>query len=194
MTVVFNQTLIPPVLYFQQRYAKPDHSQAEVSIHIGCNEFTQKKLRDLIPDWPATPSPISTLLILQKSPVPLNEAGETTEQEKNRLRDELIFLLFPVVERLRRSGYYANFFDPRSGEPFFGKRGADKHSDVHQAKALLNYDIVTNAACCAKLKHPVWDINVYPATLLSNASAKELLTVFRRVASWKGWKRSVSLN
>lgn len=83
-----------------------------------------------------------------------------------------------VVAELRAHGYWADVADPSSGYPVFTQRGSAAYSDVDGAQRLRAWDTV-QAGGCYLLSHQRWGVNVYPATLFTNAPLDALREAIR---------------
>lgn len=75
------------------------------------------------------------------------------------------------IEHLSRSlgeRYWVDYTDPVTGYPARSESGGMTFSDVDACEQLLPYKIDTSLQCRV-LSHPRWGIDVYPATIFSNA-------------------------
>lgn len=139
----------------------------EYSIHSP-SPFIDCSWQALLPTW-NTPV-LSVLVSLQRSPVLLCEATPEAEATKQRLREQSLHLLMPIVQSLHRHQYPADIFDPRTGLPLCGDDDVSRMplNDVAVVHSLLGYARHQYGQCHC-IVHPIWGSSVYPTILLSAA-------------------------
>ncbi|MEM9135867.1 MAG: methylmalonic aciduria and homocystinuria type D protein [Cyanobacteria bacterium P01_F01_bin.42] len=120
----------------------------------------------------------SILIYLQPSPVPLCDRTAQTESVKNHLRREFLALARRWHSHIIARGYLAEPFDPKHGTPLYSDAGDWPLDDVAVAHALLSLPIMEQGGCHL-LCHPQWQTAVFPATLLSSATPKQLRKIIK---------------
>lgn len=88
----------------------------------------------------------------------------------------------PIIDRLKAQGFWADITDPASGYPVFTQRGSAAFSEVDGAQRLHAWDTV-QAGGCFMLSHPRWGVNVYPASLFTNAPLDALAPLIHATRS-----------
>lgn len=138
----------------------------EWSVHVP-NKFLQTHWRQLLPSWPV---PVQSVIVwLQPSQIPLLRANQAVEQEKNRLREQLLLLGKDLAASLGQAGYPTEVFDPRSGLPTGSKPGSLHLDDLTLIQSLLGYP-ARHQGKCRVMVHPTWGAAVYPGIILSAAT------------------------
>ncbi len=138
------------------------------------SRFIQTHRAKLLPEWS---QPVrSVLLVLQPSPIPLIPQTPDTEAHKQALRQRFLDFGDTIVQQLQHQGYLAALFDPQTGWPLGSRSGSYRLDDVAVVRACLGYDTAV-VANCAMLIHPTWGQAVYPATVVSSATAAEIAAI-----------------
>lgn len=137
----------------------------EYSVHIP-SEFISTNVCQLLPDW-VVPV-LSVLIVFQHSPVLLADKTMETEFHKQQLRSQFMQLARHVVLSLKRKGYRAEIFDPRTGYPILSQPGHLRLDDVAVVQKSLGYPL-THTGGCRIIEHPSWGKAVFPSILLSSA-------------------------
>jgi Methylmalonic aciduria and homocystinuria type D protein len=138
------------------------------------SRFIQTHREQLLPDWS---QPVrSLLLVLQPTAIPLVPQTAATEAHKQALRQRFLDFGQGLVHQLRQQGHLADLFDPATGLPLTSRSGCYPLDDVAVVSACLGYNtaIVAN---CHLLIHPTWGQAVYPATVVSSATATTMAAV-----------------
>ena len=138
------------------------------------SRFLQTHRANLLPEWS---QPVrSLLLVLQPAPMPLVPQTPATEVSKQVLRQQFLDFGGAIVQQLQQRGHLADLFDPQTGWPLASRSGSDRWDDVAVVRACLGYNI-SLVANCAMLVHPTWGAAVYPATVVSSATAAEIAAI-----------------
>jgi Methylmalonic aciduria and homocystinuria type D protein len=138
------------------------------------SRFIETHRAKLLPEWS---QPVrSLLLVLQPSPIPLVPQTPATEAYKQALRQRFLDFGQTIVQQLQQRGHLADLFDPQTGWPLTSRSGSYRLDNVAVVSACLGYDI-TLEANCAMLIHPTWGQAVYPATVVSSATAEEVAAI-----------------
>jgi Methylmalonic aciduria and homocystinuria type D protein len=138
------------------------------------SRFIQTHRANLLPEWS---QPVrSLLLVLQPAPIPLVPQTPATEVHKRALRQQFLDFGYAIVQQLQHRGHLADLFDPQTGWPLASRSGSYRLDDVAVVRACLGYDIAL-VANCAMLIHPTWGQAVYPATVVSSATAEEMAAI-----------------
>ena len=116
-----------------------------------------------MPDWH---QPVGAIvLLLLRSPLPLQQPCRQVELAKAHLRRRALVVGAAVEAALQQRGYQTALFDPMTGLPTDTSFGIPL-DDVAVAQQLLGYPAQASGPCTC-LIHPTWGSAVYPATLLS---------------------------
>ncbi len=90
------------------------------------------------------------------------------------------------VDGGREQLWWCDLADPVSGQAMFTRIGSITFSDVDCAEAVLRYPTVpvggvSGSGTCRIIRHPVWGVNVYPATLVAWCPEHALLNALNAV-------------
>ncbi|MGK7890115.1 MAG: methylmalonic aciduria and homocystinuria type D protein [Leptolyngbyaceae cyanobacterium] len=133
--------------------------------------FIQQHWRRLLPHW-STPV-LSVLIVVQRSPLPLDDYTLAAERSKQQLRDRTIHLLQPLIHQLHQAQHQAVLFDPQTGFPYQSSVQGIPLNDVAVIYDVLDYDLKPCGDCYC-LVHPCWGSQVYPAVVACSASPGHL--------------------
>jgi len=114
----------------------------------------------------------------QQAKEDLVSVGDKVEQEKDRLLNVFMDFARGLCEKIRESGYWADFIDPCSGLPWLTLNCNKVYSEVDGMECCLGYKSY-NAGFCKILTHPKWGSAVYPATIFVYAPRSLVLQVLR---------------
>ncbi len=149
----------------------------QYSVHAP-NPFICKNLPRLLPDWSL---PVrSVLVVLQPCPVELIQFTPETDAQKQQLRQRFLKFGLAIVHILRRAGYLADLFDPRTGHPLLSQAGTLRLDDVAVVRSTLGYSTTHFGDCCSIL-HPHWGSAVYPSILISSAEPSQVESAISEV-------------
>ncbi|MBE9040901.1 methylmalonic aciduria and homocystinuria type D protein [Oscillatoriales cyanobacterium LEGE 11467] len=153
-----------------------DLSDRSVELWLGSpSPFVARHQAQILPDWQV--SIASTLVILQRSSLPLTQKRPEVEAQKDRLRSRFLIFARSIVSQLHDRGFAADAIDPKSGYPTISRPGGVRHDDVAAAIATVGFARLSGN--CTALVHPSWGAAVYPGILLTSASWGELASVER---------------
>lgn len=131
----------------------------------------------------AGPGTVHVLVTFQPSEHDLLAWTPEAAAEKDRLLENFFALctaLCAAIARLEPAAA-TDFVDPCSGQPARGQRSAGVYSEVEGGQQLLGY-VGDQCAQCVVLKHPAWGAAVYPATLITTASAATVAAALAALA------------
>jgi hypothetical protein len=151
----------------------------EYSVHPP-NPFLKVHGRQLLPAWSVPIS--SVVIVLQPSQVPLLHTTKLVEQEKARLRQQLLNFGANLVRLLSQSGYLVEVFDPRSGLPTSSLPGNLHLDDLALIQSLLGYP-ARHQGQCRVMSHPIWGAAVYPGIIISAASPEVVQEAVQEILS-----------
>ncbi|MEB3231268.1 MAG: methylmalonic aciduria and homocystinuria type D protein [Leptolyngbyaceae bacterium] len=132
--------------------------------------FIRQHWRRLLPHWPLPV--LSVLILVQRSPIPIDDYTAAVEQNKQQLRDRSIHLLQPLIGQIHQCQHQAVLFDPQTGFPYQSTDQGIPLNDVAVIYDLLGdclgYDLKQCGECYC-LVHPRWGSQVYPAIVVCSA-------------------------
>eukprot|EP01080_Neovahlkampfia_damariscottae_P005854 gene5854-9682_t len=158
-------------LLFGPKLKKEQH--IEYSIHK-CPKLLFRDLKNIFPEQNFD---IDTLFIIptfQPTNCDMLEFTKDSEIQKNLLLQN--FLSFS--EKLRsklKDDYFIDYIDPITGAPQYSSQGGTLYSDVDSCEMLLKYKVDDVLGGCRMISHPNWKMNVYPATILTDAPLEKLI-------------------
>jgi hypothetical protein len=155
----------------------------QYSIHQP-NSFIHHHRVDLLPDWDVSVQ--SVMVILQPCTVPLNESTPVTEQHKQHLRRRFLYWAKQLITALKKEGYAADGFDPRTGHPYYSRSGTLTLDDVAVVQSVLGYPLVPSGEC-RLVEHPIWGCGVFPSVVVSAAPPTVLANIAHRL--WHATQR-----
>ena len=159
----------------RSQYQLTTLSGQEIEIYLAPpHQFFLEQQQELIPDL--VTSATFLILFLQRSSISLREFNCNVTKEKDRLRANFIRFGYELIFSLRDRSYQSDLFDPRTGYPLLSQPGKLTIDDNAVVKALLNFS-VTNYQGCSLLSHPIWNHDVYPATIATSAPHKLLTSL-----------------
>lgn len=137
----------------------------QCSVHLP-TPFLSQHTHQLLPEWACDVA--SVLVVLQQATCALVTPDHQSETQKNVLREQFLQMGTAIAAKLHTLGCAADFFDPKTGCPFFSRPGTLALDDVAVISACLNYPRI-KIQDCTILLHPEWGTAVYPSILLSSA-------------------------
>lgn len=154
------------------------------------HQFALSHQEDLLPDWNISLSYL--ILLLQQSSISLTESTIKVAQEKDYLRAKFIRFGCDLIFALQDHQHQSDLFDPRTGYPLIA-HPAKTWDDNSAVTALLNYPVI-NYHQCSLLKHPVWQYNVYPGTIVTSAPLDIVELHLKQITANYNWilKHSVA--
>ena len=156
----------------------------QYSIHQP-SSFINHHRGDLLPDWNVSVE--SVMVILQPCSVALNDITPVTEQQKQQLRRRFLYWAKKLIAELKKEGYAADGFDPRTGHPHYSRSGALTLDDVAVVQSVLGYPLVPSGEC-RLVEHPIWGCGVFPSVVVSSAPPSVLANIAHRL--WQSVPRS----
>jgi len=149
----------------------------QYSIHQP-SSFINHHRDDLLPDWNVSVE--SVMVILQPCSVALNDITPVTEQQKQQLRRRFLYWAKKLIAELKKEGYAADGFDPRTGHPHYSRSGALTLDDVAVVQSVLGYPLVPSGEC-RLVEHPIWGCGVFPSVVVSSAPPSVLANIAHRL-------------
>ncbi len=149
----------------------------QYSIHQP-SSFINHHRGDLLPDWDVSVQ--SVMVILQPCSVALNDITPVTEQQKQQLRRRFLYWAKKLIAELKKEGYAADGFDPRTGHPHYSRSGVLTLDDVAVVQSVLGYPLVPSGEC-RLVEHPIWGCGVFPSVVVSSAPPSVLANIAHRL-------------
>ncbi|KAI3387834.1 hypothetical protein SNEBB_001604 [Seison nebaliae] len=111
---------------------------------------------------------ISVITVSQKSEYDQMQWSLEMEDERLLLTDKFVHLANEVVTSLRTMGYWADFIDPTSGQPFNGHVGAIQLFETDELYRHFGFEI-EDLGCCRVLSHHRWGTKAFVGSIFTNA-------------------------
>jgi len=126
---------------------------------------------------------VNVLVTFQPSKYPLLAWTPDAAAEKDHLLENFFAFCgaFAACVAELEPESHTDFVDPCSGQPTRGARSSGVYSEVEGGQVLLGYPL-EQVAQCVVIKHPDWGAAVYPATLVTTASAATIAKALRQLA------------
>lgn len=163
-------------------YSSPWGTEIEIFITTP-HQFAREQQNLFFPSWDQALSYL--ILVLQRSSLSLSRTTPQVALEKNRLRANFISFGRNVISSLQSQQYLSDLFDPRTGQPLLSNSGL-VWDDNATVQALLNYPVI-NWQNCSLLQHPVWNHNVYPATIATTAPQVTIESCLDQISTAYNW-------
>ncbi|MEM6612962.1 MAG: methylmalonic aciduria and homocystinuria type D protein [Cyanobacteria bacterium P01_C01_bin.72] len=147
------------------------------------HRFAVAHQQQLLPGWNV---PISYLiLVIQQSSVSFQVPSAQASLKKDELRTKFLRFGCGLIFALQDCGYHSDLFDPRTGYPLIAQPGM-VWDDNAVVKALLNYSVVNHQQCSLVI-HPMWQDQVYPATIATTAPFALVEQHLQQAATCQNW-------
>uniref|UniRef100_A0A0N5ATJ1 Methylmalonic aciduria and homocystinuria type D protein n=1 Tax=Syphacia muris TaxID=451379 RepID=A0A0N5ATJ1_9BILA len=95
-------------------------------------------------------------------------ATADVELERLQLTASFIEVALWVCQIIRKAGFWADFIDPSSGRPYFGRTTNATLCGADERYRNLGFQVV-DSGCCKVLEHGAWGRNVFVGTIFTNA-------------------------
>jgi hypothetical protein len=116
----------------------------------------------------ASSGELTVITLSQKTFNDMSGWSELVEQERDQLLDKFIRGATDICAALKQAGYWADFIDPSSGKPFFGKHTNATLFETDERYKSLGFD-VDDLGCCKVIRHAVWGTHAYVGSLVTDA-------------------------
>lgn len=170
-------------------YSSPWGTEIEIFITTP-HQFAREQQNLFFPSWDQALSYL--ILVLQRSSLPLSRTTPQVALEKNRLRANFISFGRDVITSLQSQQYLSDLFDPVTGHPLLSNSDL-VWDDNATVQALLNYPVISWQNCCL-LQHPVWNHDVYPATIATSAPQATIKFCLVQILAKYDWNSQIIVN
>jgi len=113
---------------------------------------------------------LTVLTISQHTENDMTTWSDTVEEEREALTRTFIQNAMEIVGRVEEHGYWADFIDPCSGQPFNGNYKNETLFETDDRFNQLGFRI-EDLGCCKAIAHKRWGTNVFVGVLFTSAPA-----------------------
>lgn len=138
-----------------------------------CPKRLRKDFQSMFPEAPSSGMMVAT--VTQKTQNDMTTWSAKVEQERELLQDKFVEGAKEICNALQKQGYWADFIDPSSGQPFFGSYTNNTLFETDERYCQLGFQI-EDLGCCKVIRHFLWGTHVMVGTLFTNAPPSSLVT------------------
>lgn len=133
-----------------------------------CPKLLQKDMSRLLPSWSSSKKPISVITISQRTENDMSGWCAEMEDEREIIMEQFVNTALEVCNKLKESGYQADFIDPSSGRPYLGEYTTDTFFETDERYRHLGFTI-EDLGCCKVLTHRIFGSHVFVGALFTTA-------------------------
>ncbi|CAG2160267.1 unnamed protein product [Oppiella nova] len=163
------------VLKYQKLWPKDMDSVGALSEVVDCNahQLSPQMIKKFALLFPrsirqALSEGLTAITLSRKTVNDMSGYSEAVELEREDFFEKFVSNAKTVCEELQSSGYWADFIDPYSGQPFLSDHTNETLFETDDRFVHLGFRI-EDLGCCKAIYHPKWATHVIVGTIFTTA-------------------------
>lgn len=133
-----------------------------------CPTLLRTDFSELFPDRNIMDGVFTVITVTQKTENDMATFNKEVKKERNELLASFMNGAQEICEALNDAGYWADFIDPSSGKPYFGRNTNYSMIETDDRYHRLGFEI-EDLGCCKVITHHKWGTHSYIGCLFTNA-------------------------
>lgn len=131
--------------------------------------FLLKSFQELIPELPElSNNKLSVVCLSERTTHDMSRWCVQMSEEREELTLNFINSAKEICERIEEFGFWADFIDPSSGQPYYGASGSDNLTETDDRMRHFGFS-VEDLGCCKCLRHSSWGTHVFVGVIVTTA-------------------------
>lgn len=165
---------IPRVGEVEQAITVKDHPNTLECQALDCPKLLRNDFQSLFPNLDLGKGQLTVITLSQRTENDMTGWSPDLEDEREVLMEQFVMSAHEICEVLIGAGFWADFIDPSSGQPYMGAHANDTMFETDERYKHFGFE-VEDLGCCKVIRHHLWGTHAYVGCIFTNCELKNPL-------------------